>query len=506
MNDTTSTHSPDPRTGPVRTILIVGGGTAGWMSAIYLRRRTGCQVTLVESPNIGTVGVGEATIPNLIDFLHSLGIDEDAFMRSCQATYKLGIQFRDWIHKGQSYWHPFGLCGANIDDLDLFHFWLKRRLELDIDEPYCAYSLQTILCESGKSHRPLGAPPVVNNYAFHLNASALAEMLCTLSVQSGVIHRRENVIDVPLSEDGSIASVAFESGEHLEADLYIDCTGFRGLLIGQAMGVDWVDWSEMLLCDRAVVRRGPVDPTMRPYTMSTAMDAGWIWQIPLRDQTGMGYVYSQRHVSDGQAARTLNQYAGVDLESDVRYVPMQVGHRQKFWHRNCVSIGLSSGFIEPLESTGIFFIQRAIEDLIEYFPDRRFHPSLCEQYNQKLTCAYEETRDFIILHYILSQRDDTPFWHDARNVPLPKSLIATMDFYSHNGRILESPRHPVFRETNYYHILLGGEKIPQRHFAKADFSDFGTVCELLRRIDDKNQTLARTLPSHRETISWLHGG
>ncbi len=489
----------------ISSILIVGGGTAGWMSALYLRLRIGCQVTLVESPSIGPIGVGEATIPNLIDFLASVGLDEDVFLKHCRATYKLGIEFRDWVQLGQSYWHPFGLCGGNIDGLDLFHFWLKRRTEQAQAERYCHYSLQSMLCEQLKSHRSIGGRPVVANYAFHLDATALADMLSLAARQSGVRHLVDNVTGAQTGTDGSISQVHTTNHGAITADLYLDCTGFRGVLIEQALGDEWVDWSDVLLCDRAVVRRAPRDDSMRPYTISTAVEAGWIWQIPLRDQTGTGYVYSSRHTSDEQAKRLLTQYGGSEYDGDIRQLHMRVGHRQNFWRANCVAIGLAGGFIEPLESTGIFFIQRALEDLVEYFPDRSFHPTLIAAYNKVMLKSYEEVRDFIILHYILSQRDDTQFWRDSRSVIIPESLNETLEFYDANGRIRESDRNPVFRETNFYHVLTGGKRLPLRHYTRADFSDFDAVLRLLDKIRGDNEVLASGMPSHAEAMDWIHG-
>jgi len=345
---------------------------------------------------------------------------------------------------------------------------------------------------------------VVNNYAFHLNATSFADLLSATARQRGVINRVDHVSSVNVNPNELIASVDMQSGTSLDADLYVDCTGFRGVLIEQALHDPWVDWSDVLLCDRAVVRRGSRDETMRPYTISAAVDSGWIWQIPLVNQTGMGYVYSSSHASDEQAARTLNQYAGVDSDAEVRQLHMRVGCRENFWRGNCVAIGLAGGFIEPLESTGIFFIQRALEDLVELFPDSRFQPSLVETYNARLTATYEETRDFIILHYILSNREDSEFWLDARSVDVPQSLQRTLEFYRANGRILESPRNPVFRETNFYHILVGGGSLPQRYDARADFSSYPAVCELMAQIRSNNEQLATGLPNHSDLMRWLH--
>jgi tryptophan halogenase len=491
----------------INRIVIVGGGTAGWLVAAYLRRRTGCTITLMESSDIGTIGVGEATIPSLVDLLRNLKLDEDEFMRRCHATYKLGIKFVNWIHQEHVYWHPFGLCGGLIDGIDLFHFWLKRVRTDCSDEPYSFYCLQALLAEAGKAHRPIDGASVVANYAYHLDASAFADYLKYLATTEGVYHVVDTVRHVVLDERGFIERLETASGHAWSADFYVDCTGFRGLLIEQALGDPWIDWSHLLLCDRAVVLRLPADENMPPYTRSTAVDAGWIWQIPLSNRTGCGYVYSSAHTPDDGAARALLGYANQEERSaaDLHYLTMRVGRRQHFWKRNCLSVGLASGFIEPLESTGIFFIQRALDELIACFPDTRFNEALARTYNQRLADVYDEVRDFVILHYVLTQREDTSFWHDSRNIPVPDSLRARRDFYQANGFVIEAARDPVFGETNFYHILAGGACLPCRPLPRADFSNFAAVCRLLDQIRARNQKIAETLPTHRALMAWLHG-
>ena len=491
----------------ISRIVIVGGGTAGWMTAAYLRRRTGCTITLIESATIGTIGVGEATIPALVDFVHNMQLDEAEFMRRCHATYKLGIKFVNWVHEQHVYWHPFGLCGGQIDGIDLFHFWLQRYRAGHDTAPYSSYSLQALLCDTDKAHRPIDGAPVLANYAYHLDASALADFLQTMAINEGVYHIVDTVRHVGLDARGMIKHIETTSGHAWAADLYIDCTGFRGLLIEQALADPWIDWSHLLLCDRAVVLRLPQDQTMPPYTRSTGLPAGWVWQIPLSHCTGCGYVYSSAHATDESAARALLAYANQAERSpaDLRHLRMRVGRRQHFWVKNCLSVGLAAGFIEPLESTGIFFIQRALDVLIDCFPDTAFSDAFIRTYNTRMAAVYDEVRDFILLHYLLVQRQDTPFWRDCRSVRVPDSLQNWMALYAETGLAEEAARDPVFRETNFYHILAGGAYLPRRPLPRADFLPFATVETLLEQIRQQNRRLAGTLPTHRELIAWLHG-
>jgi len=498
-------HSHD-----VKRILIVGGGTAGWMAAAYLGRflrHSPCKITLVESAKIGSIAVGEATIPTLVGFVRNLRLDEDEFMRRCYATYKLGIRFIDWFEKGDAYWHTFGHCGGLIDGLDLFHFWLKRIRAGSEDGQYASYSLQALLNEADKAPRPFDGPsPIIKSgtYAYHLDANALAALLKEIATNDGVTHLFDEVREVTLDGPERIERINTESGRQLSADFYIDATGFQGLLIEKALGNPWIDWSKQLLCDRAVVMPLPRDPKMPPYTRSTGLNAGWMWQIPLSHRVGCGYVYSSAHIDDDAAGNELlaNTSSGKP-SSDLRFLNMRVGRRQDVWVGNCVSVGLASGFLEPLESTGIYFIQKAMDLLLAYFPDQTFNKTLIGSYNKAMTQTYEEVRDFIVLHYILSQRDDQPFWRDSRNVPIPDSLRTMMALYEESG-FIEPPRATVFAETSYHHIFSGGRLLPRRHSLRADVSDFDEVCRIMDQIKKQNQAQAQTLPTHQELMQWMH--
>jgi tryptophan halogenase len=490
----------------MRGIVVAGGGTAGWMSAAYLRRRTRQRVTLVESAGIGTIGVGEATIPALIDFVQGMKIPEDDFLRGCHATYKLAIRFEGWTREGVDYWHPFGLCGGRIDGIDVFHHWLRAaRAKLDVGS-YTGYSLQAELAAQKKAHRPVAGEPVVPNYAFHLDAAAFAELLKGIALADGVEHVVADISAAEIDPTGTIRALRTASGHQLPGDLFIDCTGFRGLLIERQLGEVWVDWSDTLLCDRAVVLRRPVSEAMPPYTRATAKSAGWAWEIPLSHRTGHGYVYSSGHQSDESAAlELLEQARAPEKTTELRRLEMRVGRRAGAWRSNCVAIGLSAGFIEPLESTGIFLIQRGLEELIECFPSRSLEPGLRNLYNERIARVYDDVRDFVLLHYLLTERDEHAFWRDARRVAVPDSLARLLELYDASGMILESERNPVFRETNYLHILAGGGRFPEHGHPRVGWSDLGRVVQLLHHIRRQNGQVASKLPLHQELMAAIHG-
>ncbi|HKS88260.1 MAG TPA: tryptophan halogenase family protein [Stellaceae bacterium] len=490
-------------------VVIVGGGTAGWITAVYLNRfmrRLGCQVVLVESPTLGTIGVGEATIPSLVQFVRALNLDEQEFMRRCSATYKLAIRFDGWLRQDFTYWHAFGLCGAQINGLDLFHYWRKRRVEAASRLAYSEYSLQARLCELEKSPKPARGTSIIEqtgSYAYHLDASAFAAYLREISTGEGVQHLFGEVKEVTLDERGNITGLDIGGDRTLGGDLFIDATGFTGRLIEQALGAKWIDWSHLMLCDRAVALPLPRGDRFPPYTLATAMPAGWTWRIPLNSRTGTGYVFSSAHISAEAAVAALIRQSGMkERSADPRLLKIRIGRRAEFWVRNCISVGLSSGFVEPLESTGIHLIQKAVELLIKYWPDRDFDEALRRAYNDQMSAVYDQVRDFIILHYVLAQRDEE-FWRDARSVSLPESLAERMALYDQTGRI-ETPVRELFPEPSYFYILAGNERLPRRLIVEAEIARPAEVWQLLDRIRAENRDVAARMADHKAHLAQLH--
>ncbi len=515
-------------------MVIVGGGTAGWMSAATLRRRLRCRVTVVESARVAPIGVGEATIPAILDWIANMGIQEDEFVRRTGATYKLAIRFDNWIRPEHRYWHPFGICGCPIDGQDLIHAWRRGIREGWLSGPsqYTDYSFQRELCEFGCGPRAPGQASVANNYAFHLDAGKLAGFLKEIALESGVQHHIGDVIGASRDERGDIESLTLHDQPPLAGDLFLDCSGFASVLIDRVMKSPWIDWSDQLICDRAVTFRRPRDRSglggnvppqgrsnrLPPYTISTAMNAGWSWQIPLHENTGCGYVFASGHISDDEARRELIGLVGGDLETaETKIVPMRIGMRPVSWAGNCVSLGLSAGFVEPLESTGIFLVQRALDELVDCLPNRGnvpfhsvpFHSGHfdAESFNRRMTDVYVQVRDFVLLHYVVSKRRDTAFWNDAASVALPDTLSMLLHEYTTTGRVRLPSRHPTFAEANHHFILSPAGIHPgvqtEMHGRPTSMAP-SSIATLLQRIRSTHAEIAATLPSHASLVDSLH--
>lgn len=495
---------------PIRSVLIVGGGIAGWMTATYLSvflRPLGCRIEVLESADLGTIGVGEATLPRLVTLLRNLRLDEPEFMRSCGATYKLGTRFDDWQGSGHRYWHPYGVCGGTIDGIELFHPWLRAHLAGADPHAFSDHSMQARVAEALKAPRPLnGTSPIMDSgaYGYHLDATALATFLKGVATGQGVSEHFDEVEGVEIGDDGAIAAVRTKGGRDLSADLYIDCTGFAGLLIERALGDPWVDWSDTLLCDRVVLSPLPHDPELPPFTQASALSAGWRWRIPLSHRVGTGYLYSSRHCDDEAATAELigSLPPREAVGTAPRYLRLRTGRRSAFWVANCVAVGTAGSFIEPLESTGIHFVQMALEALVEYFPDRCFDPILRRDYNAALGRACDETRDFVLLHYLLSNRDQDPFWRDARAVRPPDSLAEALERYDATGAVL-APGSP-FSATSYHFIYAGNGRLPRRPNPQVNRIDPVETLAILERIRTRNAALAAALPTHRALIQAIH--
>ncbi len=428
--------------GRVSKVAIIGGGTAGWMTAAWLSkvmRRQIDEIVLVESDEIGTVGVGEATIPSIRKYNSWLGIDEDDFVRETQGTFKLGIEFVDWGHVGNRYHHSFGPNGRELNGLPFHAWWLKAFLA-DEAEALGAYNLQTQAALKAKFMRPTGSnsPLATLTHAFQFDASLYARYLRRLSEGCGVVRIEGKVAEVRLRpDDGFIEAVVLENGEAVAADLFIDCTGFRGLLIEETLKAGFVDWSHWLPCDRAWAVPCPRQDPLLPFTRATAHAAGWQWRIPLQHRTGNGHVFASAFMAEDRAREILMANLDAPALAEPRLLRFRAGRRREAWVRNCVAIGLSGGFLEPLESTSIFLIQNAIARLHVLFPDKGFEPADIAFFNRETAKEYEDVRDFIILHYKLSQRTDSAFWDYCREMAVPERLEQRMGLFASRGRIFE---------------------------------------------------------------------
>lgn len=423
-----------------RRVLIVGGGSSGWMAAAYLDavlNRDGLRVadiSLVESPDVPRIGVGEATIPSINHILATIGIDELDFLKRVDGTFKQAIKYVNWLDgQGESYYHAFGRYRTSpIDSTSLN--WLKSDRSLPFSE---TISAQPTICDLNLAPQMLGrwdfGPPLT--YAYHMNALKFADYLCELATSRGVTHHRDHVVDVDMAENGDIAAVNTKTGKRLEADLFIDCTGFAALLIEKNLGVGWVDCSQWLLCDRATTLRVPYDHHypgyVRPYTTATALSAGWVWEIPLQDARSLGYVHSSTFLSDADAEKEIRSFEGKHAESlDSRIIHFKVGHREKVWVRNCIAIGLSGGFIEPLESTGLYLSDLATVMLTEHFPYHGDMAPLAFRFNRIMANRFYEILDFINMHYCLTRRSDTEFWREVQKpAHITDRLQAKLDFW-----------------------------------------------------------------------------
>ena len=487
--------------------VIVGGGTAGWMAAAALahalKGRVG-EIELVESDEIGTVGVGEATIPP-IQFLNSLlGIDEIDFVKKTQATFKLGIEFRDWTRLGHTYFHPFGQHGQTIEAVSFHHYWMRLRQHGDTSE-ISDYSLATVAARTGKFViPPRDLPPELPqlSYAYHFDAGLYARYLRDYAEKRGVRRIEGKVVEVKQrAADGFIEALELEGGKRIEGDFFIDCSGFRGLLIEQTLKTGYEDWTYWLPCDRALaVPCDSVSPTT-PYTRSTARKAGWQWRIPLQHRIGNGYVYSSPFISDDEAAATLLANLDGAPRAEPRLLRFTTGRRKKAWNKNVVALGLASGFMEPLESTSIHMIQTGVFRLLSLLPVvGRHDEATVEEYNRLSKIEYEQIRDFIILHYKATEREDSELWRYCKHMAIPDSLAHKIELFRARGRIARFDDQ-LFVEPSWLAVFMGQGIEPRHHDRMADVPP---LADIERRLGGIRQTIAQIcqgLPTHDEFIA-----
>jgi tryptophan halogenase len=483
----------------IRKIAIVGGGTAGWMAAAVLARilkPADVTIQLIESQEIGIVGVGEATVPVIQVLNGLLGIDEADFLRKTGGTFKLGIEFRDWSRLGQTHFHFFGDFGAPIEGIPPHHHWLKLR-QLGEAAALGEHSLPYVIGKLGR----FSLPAADYKYAYHFDAGLYARYLRANAEARGVRRQEGKVVDVELrGEDGFIRTLVLDSGERIDAEFFIDASGFRGLLIEQALHTGYEDWSHWLPCDRAAAVPCACEGDLTPYTVSTARSAGWQWRIPLQHRTGNGYVYCSQFIGDDAATDAL--LSGLDGRplAGPRLLRFTTGHRKQFWNRNCLAIGLAGGFLEPLESTSIQLIQTALARLIEMFPDRNFDPGVSAEYNRVSVNELERIRDFLILHYCATERDDSPLWRYCRTMSLPDSLKHKMDVFRSSGRV------PLYSEESYQEpswvaIFLGQNIYPRRYDPLVDNIDTEHLKRGLLQRRRAIRRLAEGMPMHSDFIA-----
>ncbi|MBH8556043.1 tryptophan 7-halogenase [Nostocaceae cyanobacterium CENA357] len=515
----------------VQNVVIVGGGSAGWMTAAYLSKALdkNVQITLVESSNITTVGVGEATFSTIKVFFDYLGLQEHEWMPKCNATYKMGIKFVNWNAKRQHFYHPFQRYEV-IDGFDISEWWLKIKKNQEAFDYACF--LIPWLCDNQKSPRYLDGQVfddkvqnefssqqiakknILNNlkiqypYAYHFDANLLARFMKDYAMRRGVKQIVDDVIDVKLAEDGSIDHINTKEHDSINGDLFIDCTGFRGLLINKALGEPFISYAESLLCDSAIAMQLPSDiqkDGINPYTTATALNNGWVWNIPLYGRSGTGYVYSSAFVSQEDAEKEFREHLGEASDNcKASHIKMRIGRNRNSWVKNCVAIGLSSGFVEPLESTGIFFIQHAIEELVSHFPNKSSNEELINSYNKVIADCIDGVRDFLTLHYCASDRADTEFWKATKHdIKVPENLREKLRLWKNrlpNNKSI-NPKFHGFESYSYSVMLLGLNYMPESSLPVLEHIEDQNARAAFMAIQEKANYLSATLPSQYEYLT-----
>lgn len=494
----------------LKKIIIVGGGTSGWMAAACfakMLRPLGINITLIESSEIATVGVGEATIPPILDFIRLLGIDERHFIQATQATFKLGIKFIDWSELGQSYWHQFGTVGANVDGVEFYQHWLKSK-RMGNTAAFTDYSPAIKMAQKNKFSRSVLEPqqPLSGaKYALHFDATLVADYLREYAEQRGVFRVDARIASASLTVHGAVKEIILEDGRTLDADVFIDCSGLRGLLIEETLATGYEDWSCYLPCDSAVVVQTTNEGAPAPYTQSTALANGWQWRIPLQHRTGNGYVYSSRY-SDPQAAEDLfRQNLTGKLIAEPRFLRFVTGKRKKLWNKNCIAVGLASGFLEPLESTSIHLAMKSILKFVELLPaDIDDCLATQREYNRLMDAEYRSVRDFIVLHYCTTKRKDTDFWRACHTMEIPESLRERLDVFSSQGRLYRD-EFDLFTSNSWYAVLEGMGVRPRGYDPLIDLSCYEEVESMMARALDLMHKAAEALPEHAKFLELYCG-
>ena len=491
---------------PLR-VVVLGGGTAGWMTAAGIAKLLPgiAEVQLVESEDIGIVGVGEATLPHIRAFVQRLGIDEAEFMRATHATYKLGIDFRDFGEIGESYIHPFGSFGEEVAGVGFHHWWLeleRQGMAGDIGE----YSLAVAAAQANRFAPPAQDMSLASTYgyAYQFDATLFGPFMREFGVTNGVTRHGGLVTSVERDgASGDVRALVLEDGRRIEGDLFIDCSGFRSLLLGQECGEEWEDWTHWLPCDRAAAMPCThAEENIRPYTIATAMPAGWRWQIPLQHRMGNGYVFSSAHISEEEACEAIHKAAEGEPLADPRILRFRPGRRKRSWSHNVIGVGLASGFLEPLESTSIYLAQMAITYLIELFPDGpRIDPRDRDAFNRLVDMEYDRVRDFLILHYHATRRDDSEFWNHVRTMEVPSSLADKMELWRKAGRI-EKYSDGLFYDASWIAVYLGQGMVPEKHEARTRLVDPARIAGALERL---KQGIAGEVAAMPEHMDYLRG-